>query len=182
MSVPPLYRQLQVQLSQWITPKDQRHLLVFSENIAAILQTQSACLSRWLPYLTHRDCTARSQMERLHDFIHNQRIDAETFYFPLLKQFLEGWEDTPVTLTLDTSMLWDQYCLIEVCLMMRISLSTRKPYLTGNQHRLPLMLLWRDRLLNGHRHIRNQIRRAKNFRHSNHLRNIALSINVKHLR
>jgi len=117
MSVPPLYRQLQAQLSQWIAPKDQRHLRVFSENVAAILQAQSACLSRWLPYLSHRDCTARSQMERLNYFIHNERIDAETFYFPLLQQFLKGWSDTAVTLTLDTSVLWDQYCLIEVCLI-----------------------------------------------------------------
>ena len=36
MPVPLLYRQLQVQLSQWIHPKDQRHLQVFSENVAAM--------------------------------------------------------------------------------------------------------------------------------------------------
>jgi hypothetical protein len=47
------------------TPKDQRHLQVFSENVAAILQDQSACLSHWLPYLSHRQCEARSHMERL---------------------------------------------------------------------------------------------------------------------
>jgi hypothetical protein len=117
MTVPPLYRQLQVQLSQWIIPKDQRHLLVFSENIAAILQAQSACLSHWLPYLSHRNCAARSQMERLHYFLHNSKINTETFYIPLLQQFLQGWEDMEMTLTLDTSVLWDQYCLIEVCLI-----------------------------------------------------------------
>jgi hypothetical protein len=117
MSVPQLYRQLQAQLSQWIHPQDQRHLQVFSENVAAILQAQSACLSHWLPYLSHRDCQARSHMSRLSYFVHNPKITAETFYFPLLQQFLSAWEGMAMTLTLDTSVLWDQYCLIEVCLI-----------------------------------------------------------------
>lgn len=117
MSIPQLYRQLQAQLSQWICPQDQRHLQVFCENIAAILQAQSACLSHWLPYLSHRDCKARSHMERLNYFVHNPKITAETFYFPLLQQFLSSWEGMAMTLTLDTSVLWDQYCLIEVCLI-----------------------------------------------------------------
>lgn len=117
MSVPHLYRQLQVQLSQWICPQDQRHLQVFCENVAAILQAQSACLSHWLPYLSHRECKARSHMERLNYFVHNPKITAETFYFPMLQQFLNSWEGMAMTLTLDTSMLWDQYCLIEICLV-----------------------------------------------------------------
>jgi len=117
MSIPQLYRQLQTQLSQWIVPKDQRHLHGFCENVAAILQAQSACLSHWLPYLSHRDCQARSHMERLNYFVHNAHINAETFYVPLLKQFLSAWEGMAMLLTLDTSVLWDQYCLIEVCLV-----------------------------------------------------------------
>ena len=117
MSPPLLYRQLQTQLSQWITPKDYRHLTVFSENLAAILQAQSGCMSHWLTYLSHRSCQARSQMERLSYFLHNPRILSETFYEPLLKQWLNAWEGMSILLTLDTSMLWDTYCLIEVCLV-----------------------------------------------------------------
>jgi Transposase DDE domain len=116
MSTPHLYRQLQTQLSQWVTPKDKRHLTVFAENIAAIVQAQSGCLSHWLTYLSHRSCHARSHLERLSYFVHNPKITAETFYVPLLQQFLKAWEGMPMTLTLDTSMLWDEYCLIEVCL------------------------------------------------------------------
>jgi Transposase DDE domain len=115
MSTPLLYRQLQTQLSQWITPKDKRHLTVFSENIAAILQAQSGSLSHWLTYLSHRSCHARSHLERLSYFVHNPKITAEAFYAPLLKQFLKAWEGMSMTLTLDTSLLWDEYCLIEVC-------------------------------------------------------------------
>jgi hypothetical protein len=116
MFTPQLYSQLQTQLSQWITPKDKRHLTVFCENVAAILQSESGCLSHWLKYLSHRSCQARSQMERLNYFLHNSQVNPETFYIPLLKQFLQAWTGMAMTLTLDTSMLWDEYCLIEVCL------------------------------------------------------------------
>lgn len=117
MSTPLLHRQLQQQLSQFITPKDKRHLTVFSENVAAILLSGSSCLSRWIKFLTHRNCQARSHLERLSYFVHNPNITAETFYHPLLRQFLSAWDGMDVVLTLDTSVFWNSYCLIEVCLV-----------------------------------------------------------------
>jgi hypothetical protein len=97
MSTPLLYRQLETQLSQWITPKDKRHLLGFSENIAAILQAQSSCLSHWLSYLSHRRCKVRSHLERLSYFVHNPQISAEIFYAPLVKQVLQAWTGMGMT-------------------------------------------------------------------------------------
>jgi hypothetical protein len=117
MQIPHLYLQLQQQMSQWIKPKDKRHLQGFSEAVAAILQSKSACLSHWLPYLSHRNCKARSQMERLNYFVHNPQIIAETFYNPLLKHFLQAFAGESLELALDTSVLWNEYCLIEVCLI-----------------------------------------------------------------
>ena len=116
MSMPLLYGQLYTQLSQWINPKDKRHLRAYAENIAAILQSKSGCLSHWLSYLSHRGCQARSHMQRHHYFVHNPNITTEILYEPLLRQFLQAWAGMSMTLTLDTSMLWDEYCLIEVCL------------------------------------------------------------------
>jgi hypothetical protein len=116
-AMPHLYLQLQTQLRQWIKPKDQRHLQGFSEAVGAILQSKSACLSHWLPYLSHRNCKARSQMERLNYFVHNPHIIAETFYNPLLKHFLQSFVGESLEIALDTSVLWDEYCLIEVCLI-----------------------------------------------------------------
>ena len=115
MLAPLLYLQLFEQLSQWIKPQDKRHLQGFAEIVAAILQSQSACLSHWLPYLSHRDCQARSHLERLSYFVHNPKITAETFYSPLIKHFLSVWSGEALELTLDTSMLCDKFCLIEVC-------------------------------------------------------------------
>ena len=77
MATPQLYSQLLKQLGQWIIPKDLRHLKNCAEIVAAILASESACTSHWIPYLSHRDCQARSQMERLSDFLHNPLINDE---------------------------------------------------------------------------------------------------------
>lgn len=115
MEPPRLYRQLQDQLRQWVMPKDQRHLQGFAEMIAAILHSQSACFGKWIPYLGHRGCQARAHIERLSYFVHNPHITAERFYEPLLRHVLAVFTGEPILLTLDTSMLWNQFCLIEVC-------------------------------------------------------------------
>lgn len=115
MEPPLLYRQLQQQLRQWVQPKDQRHLQGFSEIVAAILQSKSACLGEWITYLRHRGCQARAHMERLSYFVHNEQITAERFYEPIVRYVLPAFSGESVLLTLDTSMLWDQFCLIAVC-------------------------------------------------------------------
>lgn len=115
METPLLYRQLQDHLRQWVQPQDQRHLQGFAEILAAILQSTSACLGKWLPYLSHRDCQARAHLERLSYFLHNQQITAERFYEPMLRHVLAAFASESVLLTLDTSLLWDQFCLIAVC-------------------------------------------------------------------
>lgn len=115
METPLLYRQLQDQLSQWVQPKDQRHLQGFAEIVAAVLQSGEACLGRWIPYLSHRDCGARAHMGRLSYFLHNEQITAQRYYEPLLQQALSAFAGEAILLTLDTSMLWDQFCLVEVC-------------------------------------------------------------------
>jgi len=108
------YQQLVQQFSQYIQPKDKRHLTVFSEIVSAILLSNSASLSHWLPFFSHRDCNARSHMARLSYFLLNQKITPSIFYQPLLQFFLQSWNHQPILLVLDTSVLWDQFCLIEV--------------------------------------------------------------------
>ena len=117
METPLLYRQLQDQLRQWVRPVDQRHLQVFSEILAAILQSGSGVMGKWIPYLAHRTCQARAHLERFSYFLHNQQITAERFYQPILRPIVSAFAGEAVLLTLDTSMMWDQFCLIEVCLV-----------------------------------------------------------------
>jgi hypothetical protein len=117
MQLPHLYRELSDQFRQWMHPRDQRHLEGVSEAVAAILQSESACLNHWLPYLSHRGCTARSHHARLNYLLTNSAVNAQTFYAPLLEQLLQTFAGADVRLTLDTSVLWDQFCWIGVCLV-----------------------------------------------------------------
>ena len=109
MQVALLHHQLSEQLGQWIVPQDKRHLRGFSEVVAAILQSQSASISHWLPFLSHRSCQARSHMARLSYFVRNPNLTCSLFYGPLVRHFLELWEGEDLKLTLDTSILWDEY-------------------------------------------------------------------------
>ena len=97
-------------------PKDLRHLTNCAEIVAAILSAESASLAHWIPYLSHRDCQARSHLARLSYFMHNPQINQELFYRPLIEQFLQEWSGEELVLVIDTSMFWDMYCLIEVCI------------------------------------------------------------------
>jgi hypothetical protein len=105
------------QLSQWVHAKEVRHLQGVCEAVGAILQSQPAAPARWLPYLSHRPCGARAHLERLRYLLENPHISAERFYQPLLQQVLAAFAHTTVTLALDTSVLWNQYCLVEVSLI-----------------------------------------------------------------
>lgn len=100
-----------------MVPQDQRHLQGVGEAVAAILQSGTASLNQGLPFLSHRNCNARSHLARLSYLVRNPQINAETFYAPLLHQFLQAFAGADLLLTLDTSMLWDQFCLIQVCLV-----------------------------------------------------------------
>lgn len=114
MNTPLPYLQLIKHFNQYIQPKDKRHLTVFSEIVSAVLLSGSASLSHWLPFFSHRDCNARSHMARLSYFLLNPNITPSIFYQPLLQFFLQSWHHQPILLVLDTSVLWDQFCLIEV--------------------------------------------------------------------
>ena len=104
------------QLSQWVNAKEVRHLPGVCEAVGAILQSQQTAPARWLPYLSHRRCGARAHLGRLQYLLDNPHISAERFYQPLLQRVLAAFAHTAVTLALDTSMLWNQYCLVEVSL------------------------------------------------------------------
>ncbi|MGG6287907.1 hypothetical protein ACQ4M3_40660 [Leptolyngbya sp. AN03gr2] len=57
----------------------------------------------------------RSHHARLNYLLTNPQVNAETFYVPLLQQLLQAFIGEDVLLTLDTSILWDQFCWVGVC-------------------------------------------------------------------
>lgn len=107
-----LYRQLLEQFCQRLRAKDKRHLENFSEMVAGIVLSKSACLTHWLPFLSHRECQARAHLARLQYFLNNPRVEVRDYYESLLKQSLSAWAGEPLRVVLDTTVLWDQYCVV----------------------------------------------------------------------
>ena len=62
---------------------------------------------------------AQSRQRRFSRWLHNKRIEPLALYAPIIKQALSQWGEQPLYLILDTSMLWNCYCLIRVSVQYR---------------------------------------------------------------
>ena len=113
-----LYLQLRQQLSQLIQPRDKRHLDGFTEMLSALLLTGSTLMSQWLVarrQKPNRNDT-RAALARWHYWLTKANVDVETYYHPLLQQALNEMAGQRLFLSLDTSLLWNRFCLSMVAL------------------------------------------------------------------
>lgn len=98
---------------------------------------------------------AQSVQRRFARWLHNERIKVNDLYGPIIQSALEEWGETRLYLALDTSMLWDQFCLIQISIVYRgraiplawkvlnhnsstVGFADYKDVLTRAQERLPL--------------------------------------------
>ena len=58
-------------------------------------------------------------MRRLSRWLDNHRIKPESLYGPLIEQALVSWMGKRVYVALDTSMLWNTYCLMRLSVIYR---------------------------------------------------------------
>jgi hypothetical protein len=85
--------------------------------VMALLQRGEVNLTRWLPYLPCRGVQAQSKQRRLSRWLHNRRIHVHRLYKPLIQAALAAWEEECLYLSLDTSLFWDEYCLIRLAVV-----------------------------------------------------------------
>jgi hypothetical protein len=62
---------------------------------------------------------AQSHQRRFSRWLHNPRINVHKLYSALITQALGMWGEPQITLIEDTSMLWNEYCLIRVSVQYR---------------------------------------------------------------
>ena len=62
---------------------------------------------------------AQSRVRRFARWLDNERIAVPALYGPLIQQALAEWGDHIVYLALDTSMLWNTYCLVRLSIVYR---------------------------------------------------------------
>lgn len=114
-----LYDGLDTWLSQCYCWRDQRHLQVLIYMVRALLYSGSVNLTKWSTYLPNRGQYAQSQQRRLSRWLKNPNIDVRKLYNGLIKRALSDWQQPVMYLALDSSMLWNEYCLIRLVVVHR---------------------------------------------------------------
>jgi hypothetical protein len=116
---PRLYDTLVQVLNQHQNWLDRRHLKTLAWMMVGLIQSGNISLTAWVPYVHSRAMFAQSTVRRFTRWLENERIAVHALYGPLIQQALAEWSDQRVYLALDTSMLWNTYCLVRLSLVYR---------------------------------------------------------------
>lgn len=109
-----LYGQLFSLLRQYCRAEDLRHLKALAWMVSALICSGQLSLPAWEPYVPSRATQAQSVERRWRRFLGNQRVRVSRLYLPLVMAALSGWKQHRLYLALDTTVLWNQYCMIHL--------------------------------------------------------------------
>ena len=87
--------------------------------VAALIQTGEVNLTRWVAYIPCRGHYAQSKQRRVRRWLGNSRINIHRLYKPIIQAALADWQEDCLYLSLDTSLFWDEYCLIRLAVVHR---------------------------------------------------------------
>lgn len=114
-----LYDTLIQVLSQHREWLDVRHRKTLAWMMVGLIESGLIGLAQWAPYVHGRAVYAQSSVRRFARWLANARIDVPTLYGPLIRQALTSWGAHTLYLALDTSLLWERYCVIRISLIYR---------------------------------------------------------------
>jgi Transposase DDE domain len=110
----PLHSQIFQLLRQYSHAVDRRHLKALAWMCTALILSESLTLSKWEPYVQSKAKQAQSYERRWQRFLDNTAISVEKRYLPLVLVALSNWHGSRLYLALDTTVLWDRYCMIHL--------------------------------------------------------------------
>jgi Transposase DDE domain len=84
-----------------------------------LIQAECVKLTAWVPFVQGRARYAQSTQRRFRRWLANRRVEVAPLYGPLIQHALREWGTHTLYLALDTSMLWNQYCVIRLSLVYR---------------------------------------------------------------
>ena len=113
-NTPRLYDTLVQVLSQHRQWLDVRHRQTLAWMMVGLLETGLISLTQWAPFVHSRAQIAQSSVRRFARWLANERIEVHKLYGPLIQQALSSWGRHTLYLALDTSLLWEQYCVIRI--------------------------------------------------------------------
>ena len=118
-NTPYLYDTLLRVLGQHSNWLDLRHLKTLAWMMVGLIHSSSMSLCAWAPYVVSRARFSQSTVRRFRRWLDNDKIEVHSLYGPLIQQALVGWVEKTLYLALDTSMLWNTYCLVRVSVIYR---------------------------------------------------------------
>lgn len=114
-----LYNTIIKALSQHKKWLDVRHKFTLAWMVVGLISSEKISLTAWTPYVESKAQYAQSTQRRFHRWNCNDRINVNELYGPLIQEALVGWGEHILYLALDTSRLFDDYCLIRLSVVFR---------------------------------------------------------------
>lgn len=118
-NAPRLYDAVFALLGQHRHWRDVRHLKTLVWMVVGLILSRNISLTDWLDYVCSRALIAQSVQRRFSRWLSNPRVQERKLYAPLIRQALAQWQPTRLVLAMDTSLLWNRYCLICISLVYR---------------------------------------------------------------
>ena len=103
-------------------PEDWSHLCHLKTCIwiiIALVHTGNVNLTKWSMYIPCRGKFAQSRQRRIQRWLNNPRINVHRIYQSLVKAALSDWSEAKIFLALDTSVFWEEYCLVRLSVIHR---------------------------------------------------------------
>ena len=95
------------------------HLKTCIWMIIALIHAGDVNLTKWSMYIPCRGQFAQSRQRRIQRWLNNPRINVHRIYKSLVTAALSKWSESTIFLALDSSLFWDEYCLIRLSVIHR---------------------------------------------------------------
>jgi hypothetical protein len=118
-NTPYLYDTLVQVLRQHRKWLDLRHLKTLAWMMVGLIHSSSISLGAWAPFVISRARYSQSTVRRFRRWLDNDNIEVHALYGPLMQQALIGWVEKRLYVALDTSMLWNTYCMVRLSVIYR---------------------------------------------------------------
>src|SRR4028119_466460 len=115
-----LYDALSQYLSQCeIQWQDARHLKTLCWMMIGMIESQNMHFNGFGVYVISRAQVAQSHQRRFRRWLSNRRIDVVCAHHALIQQALSEWKQERLYLSLDTTLVWNCFCIVWVGVVYR---------------------------------------------------------------
>jgi hypothetical protein len=87
--------------------------------VLGLISSKTVSLTAWASFVNSRATYAQSTVRRFRRWLENERVQVHQLYGVIIQEALSQWGERVLYLALDTSMLWNEYCLIRLSIIYR---------------------------------------------------------------